>query len=32
MISKKEKEKYETIINIIREITDDLKELHKTLF
>lgn len=32
MISKKEKEKYETIINIIREITDDLKELNKTLF
>ena len=32
MISKKEKEKYETIINIIRVITDDLKELNKTLF
>lgn len=32
MISKEEKEKYETIINLIREITDDLKELNKTLF
>ena len=32
MIDKIEKDKYETIINIIREITDDLKELNKTLF